>query len=88
MIDNGVEDKHFFNLGIRRNYREIFGTSVIHWFLPTWSSIGDGSKFADPRKQDSEEGVSWSSSVGSPEVVVLSPKGNGDSEAAMNGHIV
>ncbi|KAK0415807.1 hypothetical protein QR680_012129 [Steinernema hermaphroditum] len=42
MLENGREDKHFFNLGVRRNYREIFGESPWQWFLPTWTSLGEG----------------------------------------------
>ncbi|CBI63250.1 Palmitoyltransferase [Caenorhabditis elegans] len=44
MID-GKYAKDAFNHGIRANYREIFGSHPLYWFLPVPSSIGDGCKF-------------------------------------------
>uniref|UniRef100_A0A1I7UHJ1 Palmitoyltransferase n=1 Tax=Caenorhabditis tropicalis TaxID=1561998 RepID=A0A1I7UHJ1_9PELO len=44
MID-GKYAKDAFNHGIRANYREIFGSFPLYWFLPIPSSQGDGCKF-------------------------------------------
>ncbi|KAK0415806.1 hypothetical protein QR680_012129 [Steinernema hermaphroditum] len=58
MLENGREDKHFFNLGVRRNYREIFGESPWQWFLPTWTSLGEGCIYPE-RGQREACPVSW-----------------------------
>uniref|UniRef100_A0A8R1HQB5 Palmitoyltransferase n=3 Tax=Caenorhabditis japonica TaxID=281687 RepID=A0A8R1HQB5_CAEJA len=44
MID-GKYAKDAFNHGIRANYREIFGSNALYWFLPIHSSLGDGVTF-------------------------------------------
>ncbi|UMM24432.1 hypothetical protein L5515_004672 [Caenorhabditis briggsae] len=44
MID-GKYAKDAFNHGIRANYREIFGSRPLYWFLPVASSLGDGCKY-------------------------------------------
>ncbi|KAF1761283.1 hypothetical protein GCK72_009538 [Caenorhabditis remanei] len=44
MID-GKYAKDAFNHGFRANYREIFGSHPLYWFLPVPSTIGDGCKF-------------------------------------------
>ncbi|CAJ0942372.1 unnamed protein product, partial [Mesorhabditis belari] len=36
------EDKHAFNMGIRANFRQVFGPRPLFWFLPVYSSEGDG----------------------------------------------
>lgn len=38
-------DKNGFNLGARRNFREIFGDQPHLWLLPIWSTRGDGVSF-------------------------------------------
>ncbi|KAL3119924.1 hypothetical protein niasHT_007052 [Heterodera trifolii] len=39
------EDKHAFDLGIRRNFQEVFGTVKWKWFFPLFSSQGDAVRF-------------------------------------------
>uniref|UniRef100_A0A914VMJ4 Palmitoyltransferase n=1 Tax=Plectus sambesii TaxID=2011161 RepID=A0A914VMJ4_9BILA len=41
-------DKNGYNLGIRRNYREVFGSNRLLWFLPIFSATGDGIAFPVP----------------------------------------
>ncbi|PAV86959.1 hypothetical protein WR25_25625 [Diploscapter pachys] len=48
MLETGP-DRNAFNHGIRANYREVFGTNPWFWFLPVFSSEGDGSEFKTRR---------------------------------------
>ncbi|KAF7684776.1 Palmitoyltransferase ZDHHC15B [Astathelohania contejeani] len=34
-----------YNLGYSENWTQVFGTRIIDWFLPTFSSVGDGVSF-------------------------------------------
>ncbi|PNF38377.1 hypothetical protein B7P43_G07262, partial [Cryptotermes secundus] len=45
------DDKDGFNLGKYRNFQEVFGETKMTWFLPIFTSLGDGSSFA-VRAQD------------------------------------
>uniref|UniRef100_A0A1I7WUV1 Protein S-acyltransferase n=1 Tax=Heterorhabditis bacteriophora TaxID=37862 RepID=A0A1I7WUV1_HETBA len=38
-------DKNAFNQGVASNYREVFGQDWTLWFLPVFSSLGDGVNF-------------------------------------------
>uniref|UniRef100_A0A914CCQ6 Palmitoyltransferase n=1 Tax=Acrobeloides nanus TaxID=290746 RepID=A0A914CCQ6_9BILA len=38
-------DKNGYNLGFRRNYREIFGKNKILRFIPVFTSLGDGLQY-------------------------------------------
>jgi palmitoyltransferase len=40
------EDSDGFNLGKYKNFQEVFGDNKIMWFLPIFTSLGDGSSFA------------------------------------------
>ncbi|KRZ19087.1 Palmitoyltransferase ZDHHC2, partial [Trichinella zimbabwensis] len=44
-------DKEGFNLGMSRNFREIFGDSPFYWLIPVFSSRGDGVSFPLARDQ-------------------------------------
>ncbi|ETN86597.1 hypothetical protein NECAME_05901 [Necator americanus] len=44
MLEGGP-DKRAFDHGIRANYREVFGFDRKLWFLPIFSSGGDGSVY-------------------------------------------
>ncbi|KAF2354350.1 Palmitoyltransferase DHHC domain [Trinorchestia longiramus] len=39
------QDKEGFSLGAYNNFIEIFGDSRRHWFLPVFTSLGDGVKY-------------------------------------------
>lgn len=39
-------DKNGFNLGINKNFRQVFGDAKKYWLLPVFSSLGDGCSFA------------------------------------------
>jgi palmitoyltransferase len=40
------DDKNGFNLGKYKNFQEVFGDKKMIWFLPIYTSLGDGSSFA------------------------------------------
>ncbi|KAL3086114.1 hypothetical protein niasHS_009684 [Heterodera schachtii] len=48
------EDKNGYNLGFRRNFREVFGADRRKWFLPVFSSPGDGIKYPQKTNQRTE----------------------------------
>jgi hypothetical protein len=39
-------DKDGFSLGAGANFREVFGINKLHWFLPLFTSLGNGVSFA------------------------------------------
>lgn len=41
-VEKKTAAKSQFNLGVRRNYLEIFGPNPLLWLLPVWTSRGDG----------------------------------------------
>ena len=45
VMSNGQENKFFYDLGCVRNIEQIFGQSLIHWFIPTETISGDGLSF-------------------------------------------
>ncbi|XP_015201210.1 palmitoyltransferase ZDHHC2 isoform X1 [Lepisosteus oculatus] len=38
-------DKNGFSLGLSKNFRQVFGDEKQYWFLPVFSSLGDGCSF-------------------------------------------
>ncbi|GMS89413.1 hypothetical protein PENTCL1PPCAC_11588 [Pristionchus entomophagus] len=48
-------DKRAFDMGVSRNYRQVFGSNPILWLLPVYSSVGDGINF--PSRLESFEAV-------------------------------
>jgi palmitoyltransferase len=40
------DDRNGFNLGKYKNFQEVFGNNKMTWFLPIFTSLGDGSSFA------------------------------------------
>uniref|UniRef100_A0A915E1T5 Palmitoyltransferase n=1 Tax=Ditylenchus dipsaci TaxID=166011 RepID=A0A915E1T5_9BILA len=38
-------DKNIYNLGCKRNFREVFGSNSLLWFIPVFTSTGDGMLF-------------------------------------------
>jgi palmitoyltransferase ZDHHC2/15/20 len=42
-----------YDLGYRANFEQIFGSEPLYWFLPVFTSLGDGCSFPtrDPRTQ-------------------------------------
>ncbi|XP_050529166.1 palmitoyltransferase ZDHHC15-like [Daktulosphaira vitifoliae] len=38
-------DKNGFNLGFYRNIQEVFGKNILLWFIPLFTSLGDGVTF-------------------------------------------
>ncbi|XP_044741786.1 palmitoyltransferase ZDHHC20-B isoform X3 [Chrysoperla carnea] len=47
------EDKNGFNVGHCKNFQEVFGTKSKLWFLPVYTSLGDGLGF--PTRQIDED---------------------------------
>ncbi|OCT81336.1 hypothetical protein XELAEV_18028155mg [Xenopus laevis] len=43
--DDTTEENNPFNLGFGKNLREVFGNEKKYWFLPIFSSLGDGFSF-------------------------------------------
>jgi hypothetical protein len=38
-------DKKGYNIGIRRNYRDVFGKNALLWLIPVRTSLGDGVQY-------------------------------------------
>jgi len=47
-------DKNGYNLGIKRNYAQVFGSSRLLWFLPVFSSLGDGVQYPINRRDSGD----------------------------------
>lgn len=39
------QDKNGYNVGASRNFKEVFGSDKLKWFIPVFTSMGDGLKF-------------------------------------------
>ncbi|KAL6473309.1 hypothetical protein MHYP_G00194970 [Metynnis hypsauchen] len=51
-------DKNGFTLGFRKNLTQVFGDQKKYWFLPVYSSLGDGYTFPTRLvNTDSEQGI-------------------------------
>jgi hypothetical protein len=48
MFGYGV-DKSAYNLGIKRNFQEVFGTKALLWIFPIFTSGGDGMSYSTMR---------------------------------------
>ncbi|KAK7602731.1 hypothetical protein V9T40_006705 [Parthenolecanium corni] len=56
VFENGRVDKNGFNLGLRNNFKQIFGNKYVLWPFPIFSSSGDGVVF--PQRYDVVIGAS------------------------------
>ena len=50
-------DKLAFHLGKFNNFQEVFGDNKLTWFLPVFSSFGDGVTFPQRGQLDEEAGL-------------------------------
>jgi len=50
-------DKYGYYLGIRRNFLQVFGSNSLLWFLPVYSSDGDGTAYPLRVREGMEEKV-------------------------------
>ncbi|KAK7901619.1 hypothetical protein WMY93_018388 [Mugilogobius chulae] len=53
---DGMNKKGFY-LGVRRNLAEVFGDQPFYWFIPVFSSLGDGQSFDRLVPTDPEQGI-------------------------------
>ncbi|KAJ1365726.1 hypothetical protein KIN20_026146 [Parelaphostrongylus tenuis] len=92
-ILEGGPDKRAFDHGIRANYREVFGYDRRLWFLPVFSSGGDGSVFrirqldvytSDVRTHHTDTSMSpnalYSSQIGSSDHIPSGPGNQGEGQ--------
>ncbi|KHN71911.1 Uncharacterized protein Tcan_18686 [Toxocara canis] len=55
-------DKNAYNLGIRRNFQQIFGQNRLLWLLPIFSSCGDGVQYPINIREGRQQHPSMSAS--------------------------
>ena len=65
---SGGSDRKGFFLGKSNNFREVLGDRPILWFIPVFSSLGDGLTYPRVNPMDEEEGYSdgYESDLGPP----------------------
>ncbi len=56
-ILRGGPDKKAFHLGAYNNFQEVFGDNKHTWFLPVFTSFGDGLVFPQRGQLDEEAGL-------------------------------
>ncbi|KAM7249501.1 hypothetical protein ACFE04_016277 [Oxalis oulophora] len=59
VFENGRVDKNGFNLGLRNNFKQIFGNQYVLWPFPVFTSFGDGVVF--PQRYDAVISASMNS---------------------------
>lgn len=49
------KQRNRYNLGAKQNFIQVFGNDPLYWFLPVFTSLGDGCSFPTNETFTSEE---------------------------------
>lgn len=52
-VEKRTSSKNPYNLGFRKNFVTVFGSNPFLWFLPIWTSQGDGVRFPNNNETSS-----------------------------------